>query len=78
MMFRLPPEAEWAHACMLPRDPAVDEGQASARDYCFGSDRQELDAYAWYAQNSGGTSHPVGAKAPNALGLYDMHGNALV
>src|SRR5262249_26810010 len=34
-----------------------------------------LDRYAWYYSNSGGSSHPVGQKAPNAFGLYDMHGN---
>jgi formylglycine-generating enzyme required for sulfatase activity len=31
--------------------------------------------YAWYADNSGGKTHPVGTKRANELGLYDMSGN---
>jgi formylglycine-generating enzyme required for sulfatase activity len=34
-----------------------------------------LASYAWYADNSGSTTHPVGQKFPNSWGLYDMHGN---
>ncbi len=29
----------------------------------------------WHGGNSGGRTHPVGQKAPNELGLYDMVGN---
>lgn len=35
-----------------------------------------LDSMAWYEGNSGGRLHPVGKLRPNALGLYDMNGNA--
>ena len=34
-----------------------------------------LANYAWYYDNRGGTTHPVGQKLPNPWGLYDMDGN---
>jgi len=33
-----------------------------------------LTLYAWYYDNSGGTTHPVGQKLANPWGLHDMHG----
>jgi len=32
-------------------------------------------SYAWFEDNSGASSHPVGQKQPNQFGLYDMKGN---
>ena len=58
--FRLPTEAEWEYAC-----------RAGTTGERYG----DLDAIAWYAGNSGTTSHPVGQKQANAFGLYDMNGN---
>ncbi len=58
--YRLPTEAEWEYACRA--------NVAGAR---YGS----LDAAGWYADNSGGSTQPVGMKRPNELGLYDMLGN---
>ncbi|MEI8341462.1 MAG: formylglycine-generating enzyme family protein, partial [Verrucomicrobiota bacterium] len=40
--------------------------------YSGGSD---INAVAWYGVNSGSTTHAVGTKQANGLGLYDMSGN---
>lgn len=44
--------------------------------FYFGDDERKLADYAWYYENSGEDTHPVGLKQPNLWGLYDMHGNA--
>lgn len=67
----LPTEAQWEFACRAGVDAALYSGWDL--DGMTTSDR--LGELAWYAGNSSGETHPVGEKAPNAFGLYDMLGN---
>ncbi|MBF0497844.1 MAG: formylglycine-generating enzyme family protein, partial [Deltaproteobacteria bacterium] len=61
--FQLPTEAEWEYAC---RSRGLGERYAGGN---------VVDNVGWYADNSGKSTHPVGQKQPNGLGIYDMSGN---
>lgn len=59
-VYRLPTEAEWEYACHAQMT---------------GESMGDLNALAWYFNNSAGKTHPVGEKQANAWGIHDMLGN---
>lgn len=61
--YRLPTEAEWELASRA--------GVSGP----WKMDKATAEKTTWYANNSGGMTHPVGKKAPNKYGLYDIQGN---
>jgi len=65
--FRLATEAEWEFAARA----------GTTTQWSFGNTDADIDYYAWIHRNAGGRTREVGLLRPNALGLYDMHGNVL-
>ena len=59
---RLPTETEWEYAAK------------GGENYEYAGSN-DIGSVAWYSDNSGDKTHPVGQKQANGYGLYDMSGN---
>ncbi|MEZ4830102.1 MAG: SUMF1/EgtB/PvdO family nonheme iron enzyme [Bacteroidia bacterium] len=66
-VWRLPTEAEWEYA--------AGGGRENRTKFAGTNNRKELENYAWISENSKYSTHPIGEKLPNVLGLCDMSGN---
>ncbi|MBL9027191.1 MAG: formylglycine-generating enzyme family protein [Myxococcales bacterium] len=76
--YRLPTEAEWEYAARAGTTTAFYSGDVKPQPdsgSCYAE--PNLEAVAWYCNNAEKSSHPVGQKAPNPAGLFDVLGNGM-
>lgn len=72
--YRLPTEAEWERAARAGTQTRFHFGDSLDADDNCGLTAERL-AHMWFCGSTPDSSGAVGSLAPNAYGLYDMHGN---
>jgi formylglycine-generating enzyme required for sulfatase activity len=73
--YRLPTEAEWEYAYRAGSQTPLYPSKSQDGTIKTCRDDDNVAEIAWYRENAESAPHPVGAKEPNAWGLYDMAGN---
>ncbi len=73
--YRLPTEGQWQYAASKTKDGYGPYNGVSGDTVAYDDSSNKCDDLAWYSDNSGNHTHPVGGKKANALDLYDMSGN---
>jgi len=63
--YRLPTEAEWEYATRA----------GTTGLYSFDGGKAALDKHVWVGEGLDSQAHPVGLRAANPWGLFDVHGN---
>ena len=71
--YRLPTEAEWEYAARAGTTTATYRGNLESPYDC--DPQPNLEPIAWYCENAGSETHPVGTLTSNGWGFYDMLGN---
>ncbi|MDR0502888.1 MAG: formylglycine-generating enzyme family protein [Treponema sp.] len=77
--YRLPTEAEWEYACRAGTTTAYNTGNNITKAQAnFDWQEETINEFGIVTRLKGAEkTTPVGSFAPNAWGLYDMHGNVL-
>ena len=70
--FDLPTGAQREYLCRAGTTTYYNDGLGTPDNTASNA---QMDVLGWYIHNSGSKAQPVGLKAVNAWGLYDMHGN---
>jgi formylglycine-generating enzyme required for sulfatase activity len=73
--YRLPTEEQWEYACRAGTVTAFNWGTDYIDDSKANYDAKYVDDYNTVAGTNLNRTTRVGSYAPNAWGLYDMHGN---
>ncbi len=73
--YRLPTEGEWQYAASYKNGTGWTPYNYASGAIAAYTDTTATGSVAWYYDNSGNMTKPVGTKTANLLGIHDMSGN---